>query len=343
MTCEECQPLVIDLARGLPPFGVGEAVQRGDVLSHIARCKRCAEWLATQEALTEALRAAAEADAALSAPPGVEAHVMAAWRARQAKRQLPVPTLGMLDVLDGSSSEDSRIAGTPAPSSEVPERRWKPAGLAWPARFPTLAGFAAAAAVVIFVLSLVSLRSLNTPPGTGESTPADASAGAAAPAGASTAPSASSAPSAPSTPSDRSDPSAIGGSTRAPVTGTNAAIVEVLPEKGSKGSKGRPAPPRGVVRPVAVARGFDAARGVGSRRGATSGRGANELAGPAFVLLPYVEPLRPTEMRHIMRVRMSRALVVAGDVQAGNVDGGTVLADVLVGEDGMARAVRIVQ
>jgi hypothetical protein len=34
---------------------------------------------------------------------------------------------------------------------------------------------------------------------------------------------------------------------------------------------------------------------------------------------------------------------VAGDVQAGNAEGATVLADVLVGEDGTARAVRIVQ
>jgi hypothetical protein len=63
----------------------------------------------------------------------------------------------------------------------------------------------------------------------------------------------------------------------------------------------------------------------------------------AFVLLPYVEPLRPTEMRHIMRVRMPRTQFAAGETQASGVDGATVLADVLVGEDGTARAVRIVQ
>ena len=72
-------------------------------------------------------------------------------------------------------------------------------------------------------------------------------------------------------------------------------------------------------------------------------RDANEFNGPAFVLLPYVEPLRPTEMRHIMRVRMPRAQVAAGELRAGGVDDATVLADVLVGEDGTARAVRIVQ
>jgi hypothetical protein len=60
------------------------------------------------------------------------------------------------------------------------------------------------------------------------------------------------------------------------------------------------------------------------------------------VLLPYAEPLRPTEMRHIMRVRMTRAQFAAAELQA-DVDDSTVLADVLVGEDGTARAVRIVQ
>jgi hypothetical protein len=60
------------------------------------------------------------------------------------------------------------------------------------------------------------------------------------------------------------------------------------------------------------------------------------------VLLPYAEPLRPTEMRHIMRVRMTRTQLAAAELQAGGVDD-AVLADVLVGEDGTARAVRIVQ
>jgi hypothetical protein len=70
---------------------------------------------------------------------------------------------------------------------------------------------------------------------------------------------------------------------------------------------------------------------------------ASELSGPAFVLLPYAEPLRPTEMRHIMRVRMTKAQFAAAERQEGGADDATVLADVLVGEDGTARAVRIVQ
>jgi hypothetical protein len=317
MTCQECQPLAIDLARGLPPFDVGAAVQRGDVLSHIARCRHCAQWLAEQEALTEALRAAARADASLSAPASVEANVMAAWRARQV-REVP-------QAVQARQVPQTRQPREPGEARDM--RQWR--------KWPT-AGLAAAAAVVILALSLSALRWLNAPP----SVQAEVQAGG-------------------QTRRQAGEP------TRAPVTGTHAAVVEVLPEKGSKG-RGRPVPPRGVPpRPAqaqSVARNVAgsvdaAARSGGAARTARTAsatrtastarnratRGASELGGPAFVLLPYVEPLRPTEMRHIMRVRMSRALVAAGDVQTGNAEGATVLADVLVGEDGTARAVRIVQ
>jgi hypothetical protein len=351
MTCQECQPLAIDLARGLPPFDIGGAVQRGDVLSHIARCKRCAQWLAEQEALTEALRAAAEDDIALSAPSSVEANVMAAWRARQVQRQganaslavPPIASRGKVPLAGRGERPIAGLASLAGPASpqsierpqsnervqsseqlESSARAWKSSWLVWPA-----SGFAAAAAIVMFTLPLASWKWLNASPVAGgvANRASKASAGAAgAPASRSSATvrpgeavgggrnpadaqAGISAGVAEGRTGDRT-----GKSMRAPVTGTNAAVVEVLPEKGSKG-RGRPTPPRG----------------------------ARELGGPAFVLLPYAEPLRPTEMRHIMRVRMSRTLVVAGDVQAGNAEGATVLADVLVGEDGTARAVRIVQ
>ncbi len=63
----------------------------------------------------------------------------------------------------------------------------------------------------------------------------------------------------------------------------------------------------------------------------------------AFFALPYPEPLRPDEMQRIVRVRMPRAALVRfglpinEDVAQEPVD-----ADVLVGEDNVARAVRLV-
>jgi hypothetical protein len=119
-------------------------------------------------------------------------------------------------------------------------------------------------------------------------------------------------------------------------------VVEVLPDKGRKTKGSPPAPPRAVT--VRTARrslgGTHTMRTASVTRAAST---ASEFNGPAFVLLPYVEPLRPTEMRHIMRVRMTRGQFEAGELRASGVEDATVLADVLVGEDGTARAVRIVQ
>jgi hypothetical protein len=352
MTCQECQPLAIDLARGLPPFDVGGAVQRADVLSHVAACKRCAQWLREQEALSQALRAAAEADASSSAPPGVEANVMAAFRARQAQRLKPVPRTVPLP-LSLAPLESVADAADPRAKSEQLVRAWR-----WPAawragRAPAFA-FAAAAIIVIAAFTMASVRWL-IPTATSPNAGTHRAAGTSTP---------------PSAPAPSPSAAARTGRTAEPAgaritgAGTNAAVVEVLPDKGTKTTKGRPAPPRVPAPHGATARGFDATheasaghretRGASvtrvantARRGSTTrassvARGANEFNGPAFVLLPYVEPLRPTEMRHIMRVRMPRTQLTAGGVQASGVDD-AVLADVLVGEDGTARAVRIVQ
>lgn len=62
----------------------------------------------------------------------------------------------------------------------------------------------------------------------------------------------------------------------------------------------------------------------------------------AFVPFPYAEPLRPTEVRQIVRVAVPQAtLLMAGLTTATPAD--SVVADVLVGEDGIARGIRIVR
>jgi hypothetical protein len=193
-------------------------------------------------------------------------------------------------------------------SSSPPAWKWSSA---WPTG--RAAGFAAvaAAAVVVAAFTLAAVRWLNPAPG-GNPSPV-ANAGISGATGASTGPAAAPSVSHPA------------------VTGTNAAVLEVLPDKGKKETKGRPAPPRART------------SGVTALRATSVVRGASEFSGPAFVLLPYAEPLRPTEMRHIMRVRMTKAQFEAAELRADGVEDSTVLADVLVGEDGTARAVRIVQ
>ncbi len=70
---------------------------------------------------------------------------------------------------------------------------------------------------------------------------------------------------------------------------------------------------------------------------------AAELA-TDFVALPYATQLRPDEMAKIVRVRVPRsALVRYGLPVSGERIGEPVNADFVLGEDGMARAVRLVQ
>lgn len=65
---------------------------------------------------------------------------------------------------------------------------------------------------------------------------------------------------------------------------------------------------------------------------------------PEFLPLPYVEPLRSTEARHVVRVSMTSGdEMILGVLPADRRTGQPFEADVLVGEDGIARAIRIVR
>jgi hypothetical protein len=65
---------------------------------------------------------------------------------------------------------------------------------------------------------------------------------------------------------------------------------------------------------------------------------------PEFLPLPYVEPLRSTEVRHVVRVSMTSGdEMLLGVLPADRRNGQPFEADVLVGEDGIARAIRVVR
>lgn len=69
---------------------------------------------------------------------------------------------------------------------------------------------------------------------------------------------------------------------------------------------------------------------------------ANATAEVVFVPFPYAEPLRPTEVRQIVRIAVPQAtLLMAGLTTSTPAE--SVVADVLVGEDGIARGIRIVR
>ncbi len=280
MTCQECQPLAIDLARSVPPFDVGGAVQRADVLSHVATCKRCAQWLREQEALSNALRS------------------------DRRSRRLSVRAAGRRGERDGRIPRTAAFAAAWMWSSGRP---------AWPAG--RAAGFAAVAAPPSSSRrsTLAAVRWLNPPLASNGGTTNVANASTTSP---------SPLPS-PLPPAAGRSAEGAGGQSgesagaRVTSTGTNAAVIEVLPDKGRKTTKGAPpAPPRAT--PATVRDGPTVAR---RRAHGTSGVnvGARERASSASrrsCCCRMSEPLRPTEMRHIMRVRMTRAQFAAGELRA---------------------------
>jgi hypothetical protein len=99
-------------------------------------------------------------------------------------------------------------------------------------------------------------------------------------------------------------------------------------------------------KPVPVARARQAAQPRLSRRAAANRRvveGANDEE-DVFVLLPYAEPLRPMELRQVVRLEVPRATVAQAGLSAGGLETrDRIVADVLVGEDGIGRGIRIVR
>ena len=77
MNCQEFEAVVVDLARG----SLADAAARERSLAHPDSCARCAARLAAERALCAGLRAAATETCA---PPRVEAALLAAFRARHA-------------------------------------------------------------------------------------------------------------------------------------------------------------------------------------------------------------------------------------------------------------------
>jgi len=63
-----------------------------------------------------------------------------------------------------------------------------------------------------------------------------------------------------------------------------------------------------------------------------------------FFEIPYVEPLRPDQRGDVFRIQMPRAnMAVFGLPLSGGRLDARVTADVLMGEDGVARAIRFIR
>ncbi len=316
MTCEDCQAIVIELARdGADRDAVVHAAERDEARRHAALCSRCGEALQEQLWLTEQVRALAAEESTQQTPERVEIAVLAAWRAHHGVASAGMPSTSVASA--GASSANGNRHATAAGAVIPFEQARAAAGHAASTSTRTAAPRWLAPAVVVAALASAAIALLFV-------WPPSHSAPAGAPAGqirevATAAPNVTTA-----TPTAQDSHNAEVASAPA---ATNAAAVEATSEEPQEASP---------LESSAAARAGSAvhAETMMARTDNTE-----------FQPLPYVEPLRSTEARHIVRVSLTSGdEMMAGVMPIDRRIGETTLeADVLVGEDGIARAIRIVR
>ncbi|MCA1614700.1 MAG: hypothetical protein LC795_11275 [Acidobacteria bacterium] len=307
MNCQEFERRAGSNARG----ALADARMLAEAAAHEETCAACAARLADERALSTGLRALASGMKGAEAPARVEVALVAALRARAASE----------------SKEDSGRAGH---SNVVPltagaqVRRWS-----W-VKTAAAASMAAAASLALFVLVRPG-AGVDAPRGGGEvnqrvmiEPPPDA-------------------------------PGAGPGSEVA--WGATAGVEENSPLKVEEGSPAevdegaahatgvlKDRTPRATFTPRA--RAVNASYG-GGARGAharpTADARAQEVA-TEFIPLMQGVPYPPAEEAHLVRVELPRSALASFGLPVGaDSAGGRVKADVLLGEDGIARAIRFVR
>jgi hypothetical protein len=287
MTCDECEAIVIDIARGR---GDVDRALRDDARRHATLCSRCGEQWQEQEWLTAQLRAIATSDVAPKAAERIESAVLGAWRAEY-----------------GSVAAVVNAAGRGAPRL----RARAPFTVRWMFPGVVLGGLAVAAMAMVFVWPSTRGGSQRSATGSTSATSMGVSARTA-------------------------NGASVAGTSRTP--GTDARLGRNSQSKDDSVPVARAEAPAAAIAPATM-----------RPRETTSARVQTVLARAAmrseteFQPLPYVEPLRSTEARQVIRVSMTGGdEVILGMLPSDHRNGQPFEADVLVGEDGIARAIRIV-
>ncbi|MDQ5835641.1 MAG: hypothetical protein M3379_02565 [Acidobacteriota bacterium] len=311
MNCQEFENSLDALARG----SLADARARAEASAHAETCARCAARLADERALTEGLRALRLKLKTAEAPPRVESVLLSAMRARagvstNAERGDNPTNAGHGD----NSLKAGRDKVSSAASADARSWSWT--------KTVAVAGLAAAAALAFFML---------IPPGM--SLPPPRNAG------------------------ETAQSSGTGDADRARGVETTSAPQDLAKDGGSEtdvqdaSDDPRVKQPRSVVaaRQSARALSSPAVYNTGAALGPRAARGGVEEAGDEEITTDFI-PLTQGgrfaqgEGGHLVRVELPRsALTSFGLPVNAEAAGGRVKADVLLGEDGTARAIRFVR
>lgn len=312
MNCQEFENSFEALARG----ALTDARERADALAHEKTCAACAARLADERALSAGLRALASGMKETVAPARVEATLLAAFRARAASAAVaPASMRESVNVVPFAG----RVEAVPVEAPRVEARRWS-----W-AKTAAVASLAAAASLALFVLVQTRER-VNATRGAGEvAGHANQSKMIEPPppveSGVQPAPKVASA-------------KAAENETTADTPTSLAAAVD---DRASRASFS----PR--VRAVNASYGEGGERGGRNSAVRGSETAAQELA-TEFIPLVQSAQFPQAEEAHLVRVELPRtALASFGLPVNAEASSGRVKADVLLGEDGVARAIRFVR
>ncbi|HKG12919.1 MAG TPA: hypothetical protein VKB12_06255 [Pyrinomonadaceae bacterium] len=312
MKCQEFRSNVDGLARG----ALLDARVRDAAAAHEEACGACAARLADERALTAGLRALAASMREASAPARAEVGLLSAFRSRAAAAAAAASTEG--------AGVACAVSKSHAPSNVVPLSEHAGARqLSW-VKTVAIAAMAAAAAVALFML---------VPPFL--STPAPASRSAAK--------NTQSTPvqtqnNASATNAGRDETARAGvGQTASSPKGVDSPTQKLTDEGVAPGASTQR---RNVVRGTNAS--YNPARVVAPNRGADAAD-AGEIT-TEFIPLVRDAFFAQSEGAHLVRVELPRSALASFGIPV-NADraGDRVKADVLLGEDGTARAIRFVR
>lgn len=277
-----------------------------EAAAHEETCAACALRLADLRALSTGLRALASEMKSAGAPARVESALLAAFRARAASE----------GVEDSGRASDNANVVVQMPE-RAPVRQWS-----W-VKTAAVASLAAAASLALFVLvgpgAGVNQRAMiEPPPGALQARPDSEVAQAAT-----------------TTTAEENSPLEI----------EEGAPAEVEGGAAHAPSPSRDRSPRATFT-TPRARAMNASYGGGARNAHAplSGEARAQEITTEFIPLMQGAPYPPAEESHLVRVELPRSALASFGLPVGaESTGGRVKADVLLGEDGIARAIRFVR
>jgi hypothetical protein len=311
MNCQGFENSLDALARG----SLADARARAEASAHAETCARCAARLADERALTEGLRALRLKLKTAEAPPRVESVLLAAMRAR-AHVSTNAGRAGVSTLAGHGDNPTNAGRDKVSPAASADARSWS-----W-MKTVAVAALAAAAALAFFMLIPPGM-SLPPPRNAGEAAQSSGTGDAGPARGVETT----------SAPQDLAK------------DGGSAMSVQDVPDDT------RVRQPRLVVaaRQSARALSSPAVYNTGAALSPRAARGGVEEAGDEEITTDFI-PLTQGgrfaqgEGGHLVRVELPRsALTSFGLPVNAEAAGGRVKADVLLGEDGTARAIRFVR